>query len=62
MVQQLQRWRHRLARDVVIQPEVNVAHARAAAVTDRPLYRSEPAARACSDGYALSYGLFNGVL
>jgi len=29
MVEQLQRWRHRLARDVVIQPEGNVAHARA---------------------------------
>jgi hypothetical protein len=46
MVEQLQRWRHRLARYVVIQPEVGVAHARAATVTDGPLDRREHSARA----------------
>jgi len=34
MVEQLQRWRYRFPRDVVIQLEVGVAHARAAAVAD----------------------------
>jgi len=46
MVEQLQRWRHRPPPDVVIEPEVNVGHARAAAVADGPLDRGEHPARA----------------
>jgi hypothetical protein len=45
MVEQLQRWRHRLASDAVIQPEVDIAHARTAAVTDGSLDRCEHAPR-----------------
>lgn len=45
LVEQLQRWRHRPACDVVIQTEGNVAHARAAAVADRALSPRTPGVR-----------------
>jgi hypothetical protein len=41
MVEQLQRYRDVLPSDVMIEPELGIAHARAAAVADHPLDRME---------------------
>src|SRR5439155_372897 len=56
MVEQLQRWRHWFPPDVMIEPEGHVAHARAAAVADRPL---APNTRRALRGSAAKAGEFS---